>query len=50
MLNTCVTEVEAKLSEIHNQIQMLGHSVYLMNEEKLTQVMSDDALRKQDVF
>jgi len=49
-IHAYVDDAEAKLAEIQNQINILGHSDTLLNEEKLAQADLDQALNKQDLF
>ena len=43
-VHTYVDQAEANLNHIQNQIQTLGHSDHLANQEKLANVQLEDAL------
>lgn len=49
-VNNNVEEAEKKLSNIQSQIQLIGHSDHLMDEEKQAQTSLNQALYRQEVL
>ena len=49
-VHSYVTDVENSFIDVQNQIQMIGHTDPLINEENKAQSTLDDSLHKQEIF